>query len=120
METETPLLDLLASVPEGGRAIVETGINSYDSIPYGKLCRAARDEIVRLNQELVNVNTDCSIACSESYILGWTEAQDALGLPPEKTPATTGGAGWEARMPVIEALAKDIIKLHRPDAEGAD
>lgn len=114
METETPLLDLLASVPEDGRAIVETEINTYQSIPYGKLCRAARDEIVRLRKALYG--DILKLREDQGSIIPYSQ----VDLSSDWASDSTVSVGWAARMPVIEALAKDILKLHRPDAEGAD
>lgn len=45
---ETPLLDLLRSVPLDGRDLYESGTFETQSIPYGRHCHAAAAEITRL------------------------------------------------------------------------
>ncbi len=49
---ETPLLDLLRSVPPDATATYEHSWASHSHIPYGRHCRAAADEIERLRLAL--------------------------------------------------------------------
>lgn len=78
------------------------------------------NEIARLNQEIERINIDCSIACAESYALGWADGRDPQSRQLRVASNSEVTGGWKAEMPKIEMLAKDILKLHRPDAEGAD
>lgn len=49
---QTPLIDLLRSVPSDARQMIERGPCHHQNIPYGRLCTEAADAIERLEREL--------------------------------------------------------------------
>lgn len=48
---QTPLIDLLRSVPSDARQMIERGPCHHQNIPYGRLCTEAADAIERLERD---------------------------------------------------------------------
>jgi len=84
-----PLLDLLESVPEDGRATYEEGegVNlRFRMIPYGHHCHRAADEIKRLRAVINPLKPckDCNGSGSESNM--WRDKKNGCGR--------CNGYGW--------------------------
>ena len=63
--TETPLLDLLKSVPADARMVYEHSPIESSSIPVGVLAKRAADEIERLRAAVLGHETNCMTKARE-------------------------------------------------------
>ena len=60
VEIQTPLIDILRSVPKSCREMIQDGEHSHRNIPYGRLCHEAATELAEKTNEVARLREEAN------------------------------------------------------------